>query len=61
MNPVEFVTGIPQKARPDIDDKEQVVQALRAFYCKFLCEDPIDGSKFDLLVLDKLKEITDGL
>jgi hypothetical protein len=54
MTALEFVSGIPLKCRPDIDDKADVVQALKTFYCRFLCEDGIEGSAFDSQVLDAL-------
>lgn len=54
MDPIEFVSGIPFKVKPDTEDKAKVVQALCTFYCRFLSEDPIDGTSFDCQVLDAL-------
>jgi hypothetical protein len=54
MDPLRFVDGIPLKEKPSSEDKESVVQALRTFYCRFLSEDPMEGTAFDHQVLDAL-------
>ncbi len=38
------------------DSQKETLNKLRAYYCRVLSEDPIDGSNFDCSILDLLKD-----
>ena len=56
MNPIKFVSEIPLK-EVDISNRDNVIQSLMIFYCKFMAENKENGSNFDLRVLDQLEKL----
>jgi hypothetical protein len=67
MDPLQFIDNINDPMmlavygkQIDISDKERVIQALKIFYCRYFAEDKIDGSPFDIKVINFLDVILTG-
>lgn len=39
------------------DKQKETLMRLRAYYCRVLSEDPVDGSNFDCSVLNMLEDV----
>lgn len=52
---VEILKQRKINASVDVSSETDVVRALIQFYAAFLCQDPQDGTPFDMMVMDTLE------